>query len=80
MNADGGKAGGGHPLPAGDEARTGELPEHLVREKGQSGDAEAAVRPAPDPVTPDGESYEIGSGQAAPRAQAESPIVHLHRG
>jgi hypothetical protein len=65
MGAHGGKAGGGHPLPASDEARAGELPEHLVREKGRGGDARDAVQPAQDPVSPDGESYDIGRDQAA---------------
>jgi hypothetical protein len=65
MGAHGGKAGGRHPLPASDEARAEELPEHFVREKGKGDDARSAVQPAEDPVSPDGESYEIGRDQAA---------------
>jgi hypothetical protein len=54
-------AGGqGHPLPDSAEAREGEIPEHLVREKGHGDDSHAAIQPAGDPVAPDGESYEIG--------------------
>ena len=49
--------GQGHPLPASAEAREGEIPEHVVREKGHGDDPRAAVRPAGDAVAPDGESY-----------------------
>lgn len=56
--------GQGHPLPASDEARTGALPEHLLREKRRGDDEAGAARPAGDAVSPDGESYPIGRGDA----------------
>jgi len=49
--------GQGHPLPGSAEAREGEIPEHLVREKGHGDDAPGSVQPAEDAVAPDGESY-----------------------
>jgi len=52
--------GSGHPLPASDEARRDEIPEHLVKEKGEGDDVATANQPAADPVTPDGESYSQG--------------------
>jgi hypothetical protein len=57
MADDGDRGGQGHPLPASDEARTGTLPEHLLREKGKGEDEEDAARPADDAVAPDGERY-----------------------
>jgi hypothetical protein len=54
------QAGGeGHPLPGSEEAREGEIPEHLVREKGHGDDDHAPVQPAGDPVAPDGEGYRL---------------------
>jgi hypothetical protein len=53
-------AGGkGHPLPAGDEARQGEIPERIVEEKGRADDPRPAVRPGPEAVNPDGEPYPV---------------------
>jgi hypothetical protein len=51
--------GQGHPLPDSAEAREGEIPEHLVREKGHGDDAHAPARPERDAVAPDGERYPI---------------------
>ena len=64
MATDRGGTGQGHPLPASDEARTEALPEHLLREKGKGEDEKAPARPAAKAVAPDGESYEIGRGEA----------------
>jgi len=52
--------GQGHPLPDSAEAREGEIPEHLVREKGHGDDAHAPASPAEERTAPDGEPYEIG--------------------
>ena len=49
--------GKGHPLPASDEARHGEIPEHLERDKGEGDDARDAVQPADEAVNPDGAPY-----------------------
>jgi hypothetical protein len=49
---------GGHPLPASAEAREGEIPEHLVREKGHGDDAAAPAAGSAERVAPDGETYE----------------------
>lgn len=49
--------GKGHPLPASDEARHGEIPETLEKEKGTGDDPRPAIQPEPKPVTPDGEPY-----------------------
>jgi hypothetical protein len=46
-----------HPLPASDEARHGEVPEHLEREKGRGDDPAGLVQPGEGAVDPDGESY-----------------------
>jgi len=57
--------GKGHPLPASDEARHNEIPEHLERDKGRGDDPAAVVQPAGDAVTPDGEPYrydDLGRG------------------
>jgi hypothetical protein len=48
--------GSGHPLPASDEARHGEIPETLEREKGRGDDAAGVVQPD-GAVNPDGEPY-----------------------
>ena len=50
-------AGKGHPLPASDEARHGEIPEDLVEEKGFGDDPAGQVTPAGRAVNPDGEPY-----------------------
>ena len=49
--------GKGHPLPASDEARHGEIPEHIERDKGRGDDAEAVVQPDGGAVEPDGTPY-----------------------
>jgi hypothetical protein len=63
--------GTGHPLPASDEARHGEIPEGLAADKGCGDDSPAAVHPGDEAVGPDGESYRFddraGDGHGAPR-------------
>lgn len=60
-----GPTGKGHPLPQSDEARHGEIPEHLEAEKGEGEEGEtgsAGERPA---VEPDGTPYpaiDVGRG------------------
>ena len=54
----------GHPLPASDEARHGEIPEHAERDKGRGDDPAALVQPN-EAVTPNGERYryaDLGRG------------------
>jgi hypothetical protein len=80
MNAAGGEAGQGHPLPASDEARTGELPEHLMREKGTGDDAREAARPDGDAVAPDGEGYEIERDRGTHRGRGRSGARDPGRG
>ena len=58
--ADEKQGGEGHPLPASAEAREGEIPEHLVREKGHGDDESAPANPAETRTAPDGERYEAG--------------------
>ena len=60
--------GEGHPLPASEEARTDELPEHLLEEKGEGDDARGAVQPDGDPVSPDGEAYALNRDARVSRA------------
>ena len=63
-------SGSGHPLPASDEARHGEIPEHLEREKGRGDDPPAIVQPDRPPVDPDGEPYrydDLGRGPGSRR-------------
>ncbi|WP_114952743.1 hypothetical protein [Sphingosinicella terrae] len=58
-------SGKGHPLPGSDEARHGEIPEHLERDKGRGDDAADVVQPAGEAVAPDGEPYrydDLGRG------------------
>ena len=50
-----------HPLPASEEARDEEIPEHVELEKGLGDDTAAPARPAERPVAPDGAPY----GEAA---------------
>jgi len=45
----------GHPLPESDEARHGEIPEPLERDKGNGDDGDDAKRSSA--VNPDGEPY-----------------------
>ncbi|HEX8621379.1 MAG TPA: hypothetical protein VF718_05350 [Allosphingosinicella sp.] len=59
--------GKGHPLPASDEARHGEIPEGIEEEKGRGGDPEAAVQPDPVAVNPDGEPYRYDDNGRAER-------------
>ena len=54
------EGGSGHPLPDSEEARQGEVPEHLVREKGHGDDARARARPSEERTAPDGETYDAG--------------------
>ncbi len=66
---------GRHPLPESVEARHGEIPEQLEREKGQGDEGAAQVAPAEPAVTPAGEPYrydDLGRGQeqAAPRPRS----------
>ena len=68
--------GKGHPLPASDEARHNEVPEHLERDKGRGDDAEAANQPAEDPVTPDGEPYQYGDLGRGQQADGTDDLAH----
>ena len=55
----------GHPLPESDEARHGEIPETLEREKGRGEEGRGVVQPEPTGVNPDGEPYrydDLGRG------------------
>jgi len=57
----------GHPLPASDEARHNEIPEHVAKEKGRGGDSKSVVQPDVPAVNPDGEPYvydDLGRGPA----------------
>jgi hypothetical protein len=54
----------GHPLPHSAEAKIGEVPEHLVREKGRGDDDAEAAQPQDDLVGPDGEAYGLKRDQA----------------
>jgi hypothetical protein len=59
-------SGKGHPLPGSDEARHGEIPEHLGRDKGRGDDSRELVQPQKDAVNPDGEPYrydDLGRGE-----------------
>jgi hypothetical protein len=49
--------GEGHPLPASDESRHGEIPEAATKEKGFGDDPAAVVQPSPQAANPDGEPY-----------------------
>lgn len=64
--------GKGHPLPASDEARHGEIPESLEAEKGRGDDPAAAVQPGPEATAPDGEHYRFDDNGRAERIQKES--------
>ena len=57
------EGGEGHPLPASAEAREGEIPEHLVRDKGHGDDAAAPSDPSAERIAPDGEPYKAGAGK-----------------
>ncbi len=56
--------GKGHPLPASEEARHGEIPESLEERKGEGDDAQEQAMPH-ETVNPDGTSYpsdDLGRG------------------
>ena len=55
--------GKGHPLPASDEARHDEIPEHDERDKGLGDDDPEASRPDSEAMAPDGETYLIGEAR-----------------
>ncbi len=58
-------SGSGHPLPESDEARHGEIPEHVEEEKGLGSEGQEVVTPHPTGVNPDGEPYrydDLGRG------------------
>ncbi|MEA3003993.1 MAG: hypothetical protein QOH81_2781 [Sphingomonadales bacterium] len=74
MAGSGKRGGSGHPLPASDEARHGEIPETLEREKGR-GDDEAGVVQPDGAVNPDGAPYlhdDAGRGAASEAGSKES--------
>jgi hypothetical protein len=50
-------AGSGHPLPDSDEARKGEIPEHIVRDKGGDPADGAQDEPQGERIAPDGTPY-----------------------
>jgi hypothetical protein len=57
--------GKGHPLPESGEARHGEIPETIEREKGRGEEGQDVVQPDPTGVNPDGERYrydDLGRG------------------
>ena len=57
--------GGGHPLPASDEARHDEIPESLARAKGRGDDSKPVVQPEGQAANPDGEPYPyVDNGRA----------------
>ncbi|WP_129793366.1 hypothetical protein [Sphingosinicella sp. CPCC 101087] len=67
--SDGATSGKGHPLPASAEARHGEIPEHLEREKGRGDDPAGLTQPGEEAVSPEGEAYrygDLGRGSSAP--------------
>jgi hypothetical protein len=63
--------GKGHPLPASDEARHGEIPEGMEEDKGRGDDPAPAVHPGDEAVDPDGKPYPFddraGDLHGAPR-------------
>ena len=60
-------AGKGHPLPASDEARHGEIPEDVEEAKGRGDDPKPAVQPGGEAVNPDGEPYRYDDNGRAER-------------
>ena len=76
--------GKGHPLPGSDEARHGEIPEHLERDKGLGDDSAKAVQPAGDATTPEGERYraeDLGRGPGSGGDDiAKDQAAHQDRG
>ena len=76
-------SGSGHPLPASDEARHDEIPEHLERTKGQGDDSKAAVQPGRKAVDPDGRPYateEAGPDSGSTSEFAADQAAHQDRG
>ena len=71
---EGRETGHGHPLPDSEEARHDEIPEHVEQEKGRGDDSKAQVQPAADPVSPDGERYELKREQEAHQDRGQSSI------
>lgn len=59
--------GKGHPLPASDEARHGEIPEELSEEKGLGEDSKPVVQPGETAANPDGEPYRYDDNGRAER-------------
>ena len=56
--------GKGHPLPASDEARHDEIPEHLTSATRVSATTiPSASRPGSEAVAPDGETYPTGEAR-----------------
>jgi hypothetical protein len=75
----------GHPLPASDEARHNEIPEHAERDKGRGDDPSAAIQPGEAPVTPEGERYryaDLGRGPGSESAGdlKRDQVEHQDRG
>lgn len=72
-------SGSGHPLPGSDEARHGEIPEHLAREKGRGDDSKGVVQPDGPPVNPDGEPYryDVAARSGGRGADSVSPDDEL---
>ena len=68
--------GKGHPLPDSAEARHGEIPEHLERDKGRGDDGASAVQPAGEAVDPDGKPYRAGDlGRAPDSTKAKGDLA-----
>lgn len=61
----------GHPLPASDEARHGEIPESLAEKKGEGEDGKRPVRPDASAAAPDGRPYP--AGDLEPKAGPDRP-------
>ena len=62
----------GHPLPDSAEARHGEIPEHLEREKGRGDDASEAAQRPEETVAPSGEHYAGGDLGRGPDDKEQS--------
>ena len=63
--------GKGHPLPASDEARHGEIPEGLEAEKGLGDDPASLVQPSGEAVNPDGQPYPSGDKDRGEQIEKE---------
>jgi hypothetical protein len=64
--------GKGHPLPASDEARHGEIPESLAEEKGLGDDSAEQVQAVGEAVNPDGEAYRYDDNGRAEDVAADA--------